>query len=148
MKNTEDNKMYASKTMLAENEADFKQTLREIRFLRSNRHPFIIDVYDGFIIQQTKIFHIVMPFCETGDLSKMITNAKKTNHAISEHNIIKWAIQLALAIHFLHENGTLHRDLKPNNVMLLEGGDLVKLVDFGLAVQLENGVCEQATEVN
>lgn len=111
-----------------------KDTLREVRFLRVNRHPCIIDVHDGFMTSQPRLLFIVMPYCEGGDLDGLIKITKKAKSNISEDKIIKWSIQIALAIHFLHENNVIHRDLKPNNVMLTEGGDLIKVVDFGLAM--------------
>ena len=45
-------------------------------------------------------------------------------------------MQLALACAFLHENHTLHRDIKPMNIMLTEGGEILKLCDFGLALDM------------
>lgn len=80
--------------------------------------------------------HIVMHYCESGTLSSVMQSAKKNKTSISETQIIKWTIQLALAMQFLHSNNTLHRDLKPMNVMLTEGGDLLKLADFGLALDV------------
>jgi hypothetical protein len=77
-----------------------------------------------------------MHYCESGTLASIIQSAKKNKSSISETTIIKWTIQLALAMQFLHSNNTLHRDLKPMNVMLTEGGDLLKLADFGLALDM------------
>ncbi len=83
--------------------------------------------------------HIVMHYCESGSISSYISNARKNKNSISEAQIIKWTIQLALALHFMHDvNHNLHRDLKPMNVMLTEGGDLVKLCDFGLALNMDD----------
>ena len=80
-----------------------------------------------------------MHYCESGTLSSIITSAKKTKSSISENQIIKWLLQLSLALHHMHELcHILHRDLKPMNVMLTEGGEIVKLCDFGLAVQYED----------
>ena len=136
----EDNSLFAMKTIFTEREIDMKDTLREVRFLRQNRHPCIIDVYDGFMTSQPRMLYIIMPYCEGGDLDTVIKNAKKSRTPISEEKIVRWVIQIGLGIHFLHENSVVHRDLKPNNIMLLEGGDLIKIVDFGLAVNMKE-VC-------
>lgn len=124
------------KTIFTEKDADMDETLREVRYLRMNRHPCIIEVHDGFITLLPRMLHIVMPYCESGDLDTVIKNAKKNKTNIGEDKILRWVVQIGLAIHFLHENGVIHRDLKPNNVMLTEGGEVIKLVDFGLALSV------------
>ena len=101
-----------------------------------NRHPCIIEIHDGFIINQPRVLNIVMPFCEGGDLDNFLKSTKKNKMNIPEEKILRWSAQIGLAIHFLHENGLIHRDLKPNNIMLTEGGDLIKVVDFGLAMNM------------
>jgi NIMA (never in mitosis gene a)-related kinase 1/4/5 len=78
-----------------------------------------------------------MHYCESGTLDSVITAAKKNKTSIAEAQIIKWLLQLALALNYLHHHGVIHRDLKPMNVMLTEGGDLLKLADFGLAINIE-----------
>lgn len=83
---------------------------------------------------QPRMLFIVMPYCEGGDLDALLKTTKKNKQFLPEEKILKWTTQVGLAIHFLHEKGVIHRDLKPNNVMLTEGGDLIKVVDFGLAM--------------
>ena len=41
--------------------------------------------------------------------------------------VCRWMVQLVMALQFLHDNNILHRDIKPMNIMLTEGGDLLKL---------------------
>lgn len=78
-----------------------------------------------------------MHYCESGTLSSFIQSAKKTKSSIAETQIVKWMLQLGLALHHMHECQILHRDLKPMNVMLTEGGEILKLCDFGLAVMMK-----------
>ena len=137
VKIVEDNSLYAMKTIFTEREVDMKDTLREVRFLRQNRHPCIIDVYDGFMTSQPRMLYIVMPYCEGGDLDTVLRIAKKNKTQIAEEKILRWVIQIGLGMHFIHENSFVHRDLKPNNIMLLDGGDLIKIVDFGLALNMK-----------
>lgn len=121
--------------------------LKEIWFLRLNRHPCIIDVHDAFVTLNPRVVHIVMHYCESGTIASVIASAKKTKTSISEAQIVKWIVQLSLGMNFLHENHTLHRDLKPMNVMLTEGGDLLKLADFGLAINMDQaGAAENFDE--
>jgi len=135
VKNLEDNKMFADKTIFIEKESQFSGILRELFFLKKYRHPFIIDIYDGFVIAQPRVLHILMSYCEAGDLGKVISMHRKNKSSVPEAQVTKWCLQIALAMAFLHESGVLHRDLKPNNVMLTEGGETIKVCDFGLALE-------------
>lgn len=107
-----------------------------------------------------RVVNIVMHYCESGSLASILNSAKKTKTFIAETQVVKWMVQLTLAINYLHENHILHRDLKPMNIMLTEGnvhslphrcvvsylfcythfvgGDLIKLADFGLAMDLKD----------
>lgn len=49
VKNKEDNRMFANKTIFCEKEKYMEETLVEVQFMRKNRHPCIIDIHDGFI---------------------------------------------------------------------------------------------------
>lgn len=142
VKNTEDSKLFAIKSMFCPKESDYVTVLREVRYLRAHRHPCIIDVVDAFVISNPRVVHIVMPYCESGNLSTVIATAKRsgggtTPSFLPENQIMKWMLQLCLALQFLHENSILHRDIKPMNIMLTEGGDLLKLGDFGLALDMK-----------
>lgn len=134
-RNIEDSRMFADKTIFCEKESLLTDVLRELFFLRKYRHPYIIDIHDGFVIAQPRVLHIIMSYCEAGDLGKVISLHRKNKSNIAEVQACKWMLQIALAMAFLHENGVLHRDLKPCNVMLTEGGELCKVCDFGLALE-------------
>lgn len=79
-----------------------------------------------------------MHYCESGSLASVISSTKKNKTFIAEAQVLKWVVQLTLALNFLHERKVLHRDIKPMNIMLTEGGDLVKIADFGLAMNIED----------
>ena len=142
VKSVDDNRLYADKTIYAQEERYYIETLREVRFLRRyGVHPFIIDIFDCYAIAQPRVLHIIMPYCEAGDIGKVIAKHKKSKSVIAEPMLIKWILQIGLALQFLHKHGVVHRDLKPENVMLVEGGEIVKLCDFGLAL-----VCGKADD--
>jgi len=125
VKNTDDNRLFATKTVLisdSESSAVEAGALQEVKFLRINRHPGIIDVIDVFMMAQPRVLNIVMTFCEAGDLAKTIQHAQKNHNLLSEAQILKWMSQLFLALHFLQSNNTLHRDIKPSNILLTDNG--------------------------
>lgn len=70
--------------------------------------------------------YIVMDLCNGGDLRA------KIGQSINIEQINKWAIQVLNGLKILHENGKVHRDLKPDNVLLTDY-DVAKLTDFGIA---------------
>lgn len=87
-----------------------------------------------------------MHYCEAGTISSVISSARKNKSNLAENQVIKWVLQLALAMQFLHDNFVVHRDLKPMNVMLTEGGDTLKLADFGLAMSMADKADSENTD--
>ena len=81
-----------------------------------------------------------MPFIEGGELYKILKNEKK----FKEDVVVFYAIQLILAIDYLHNKSIIHRDLKLENIMIdLEG--YIKIIDYGLAKKLDETEEDEAT---
>lgn len=95
---------------------------REIRILKSLKHPNIIDVVSDTYDSERPYY--VMPNC--GKSFVEIANSKT-----SELDLLRYAISFCEAIQFAHEHGVYHRDIKPQNVLLYKG--VVKVSDFGLS---------------
>ncbi|HUG81529.1 MAG TPA: protein kinase [Bryobacterales bacterium] len=104
-----------------------KRFRREAQAAAALDHPNICTVYE--IDEADERTFIVMAFLEGRTLSKKITDGPlKLPEALSI------AIQMAEGLEAAHEKGIVHRDIKPDNVMLTKGSrGLVKLMDFGLA---------------
>ena len=95
---------------------------REIRILKSLKHPNIISVVSDTYDSERPYY--VMPNC--GKSFVEIANSKT-----SELDLLGYAISFCEAIQFAHEHGVYHRDIKPQNVLLYKG--VVKVSDFGLS---------------
>ncbi|CAN0543126.1 unnamed protein product, partial [Ectocarpus sp. 12 AP-2014] len=78
---------------------------------------------------------IVMEYCDGGDLSTQIKNARK--RLFPESKILHWFVQIALGLHYMHSRLVLHRDLKTQNIFLLGNGRLV-LGDLGISKLFNN----------
>lgn len=103
---------------------------REFRTLASLRHPYVVSVLDyGFDQDQQPYF--TMEYLQD---ARTIFEAA-LNKTVSER--ARLLIQVLLALAYLHRRGVLHRDLKPGNVLVVNGQ--VKVVDFGLAIQQQQG---------
>ncbi|CAL8234398.1 unnamed protein product [Boreogadus saida] len=107
-------------------EQDLVHIRREIEIMSSLSHPHIITIYEVFE-NKDKIV-IVMEYASRGDLYDYICETQK----ISEREARHFFRQIVSAVHYCHQNGIVHRDLKLENI-LLDGNGNIKIADFGLS---------------
>ena len=94
-----------------------KNAINEVKILAGLDSPFVVKYFDSFIDSDS--LHIVMEYCNKGDLQSLIKKAKSKNVRSLRENVT-WNIglQIILGLHYLHNNKILHRDLKSANVFL------------------------------
>ena len=110
---------------LGKSEKDLRNLRQEIQILRNLRHENIIQMLDTF---ETKSeFCVVMEFAQ-GELFEILED----DRSLPEEEVRLIAKQLVRALHYLHENRIIHRDMKPQNILIGSNGN-VKLCDFGFA---------------
>ncbi|XP_062257520.1 NUAK family SNF1-like kinase 2 [Platichthys flesus] len=107
-------------------EQDLVHIRREIEIMSSLCHPHIITIYEVFE-NKDKIV-IVMEYASRGDLYDFICDKKRITEREAKH----FFRQIVSAVHYCHQNGIVHRDLKLENI-LLDGNGNVKIADFGLS---------------
>ena len=95
-------------------------------------HPNIVAVYD--VSHNDVVEYIVMELIDGVTLLQYI----EKKGALPWHEALHFARQVAKALSHAHARGIIHRDIKPNNIMLLRDGT-IKVADFGIAA-LENEV--------
>ena len=93
-------------------------------------HVNIVSVYDigEDLIEGKKIHYIVMEYVN-GETLKDLIDRKKI---ISNHDIIDYSIQISQALNQAHSSNIVHRDIKPQNILMDRYG-LLKVTDFGIA---------------
>ena len=117
----------AVKVLTAPDDEDRKRFAREARYLSSLQHPGIVRVLDTGEDPLRAWF--VMPLVQGRRLDELTDPGQAL---VDEGQILDLGIQILEALHVAHLAGILHRDLKPGNIMLEDGGR-VRLLDFGLA---------------
>ena len=109
---------------------DFGDLLREPRLLASLSHPNIVAILTAE--KQENIFFIVMEYVPGDTLETVISRDGKIDLA----RTLDYTCQICNALDHAHQQGVIHRDLRPGNVLVSEGG-LLKVADFGTSRFIE-----------
>ncbi|MBA0860365.1 hypothetical protein Goshw_016888 [Gossypium schwendimanii] len=105
--------------------------LKEISILSTINHPNIIQLFEA-IETEDRIF-LVLEYCDGGDLAAYIQRYGKVSEEVARHLMR----QLAAGLQVLQEKHLIHRDLKPQNLLLTKGSTpQLKIGDFGFARSL------------
>jgi serine/threonine protein kinase len=110
---------------VADKEASRQQFIREARALAKLLHPYIVTVFD--FGEAGDLYYLVMEYVEGTSLRQLL--ARK---AVSARDVLDFMPQIGEALQHAHESGIIHRDVKPENI-LVDLRNRVRLVDFGLA---------------
>lgn len=103
--------------------------LREARTLAKLMHPYIVSVFD--FGKSGDLHYLVMEYVEGATLRRL-----QAERRLTERDALDYVPQITEALEHAHEAGVVHRDVKPENVLVDRRGR-VRLVDFGLASLLD-----------
>ena len=122
------------------NDANFVERFRrEAQSAAGLTHPNIVAVYDWGKVNNT--YFIAMEFVQGRTLASIL----KEKLRLTARQACDVAVDVASALGFAHENGVVHRDIKPGNILIGSTGQ-VKVADFGIARALGSAVEEGLTQ--
>ena len=109
------------------NDADFVRRFKnESKAIAVLSHPNIVKVYD--VSFGEKVQYIVMEYVDGITLKEYI----QKQHIITWNDAVFFTTQILRALQHAHDKGIVHRDIKPQNIILLPNGN-IKVTDFGIA---------------
>lgn len=109
-----------------------KRFLKEMRLAARMDHPNVVSAYDADQIDN--LFYIAMEYVPGKSLGELL----KAAGPMEPKKVVKYGAQAALGLHHAHQQGILHRDVKPSNILLSSETRTVKLLDLGLGTLIES----------
>ncbi|WP_084386873.1 serine/threonine-protein kinase [Anabaena sp. CA = ATCC 33047] len=132
-------KIFVLKTLnhLQQMTADFPEQqqkfVQEAFRLAKCHHPHIVEVHEVF--QENELWVMVMEYIDGQNLADYVDEWGK----LSEDEALRYIEQVGKALEYVHDRGFLHRDVKPNNILLRRTTKEAVLIDFGLAREFTVG---------
>jgi serine/threonine protein kinase len=126
------NSNVALKKIDTTNAQNMKLILAEITNMKKNKHPNIINFYGAYMSKPN--ICVAMELMDGGCLTDLVTG----EYRMKESEIAWVSKECLRALAYMHNAGTLHRDIKSDNVLMNARGE-VKLADFGYVAQLTKG---------
>lgn len=125
---------------LANDEKFVRRFQREAISASSLSHPNIVEMYD--VGEDNGKYFIVMEYLEGQTLKSLI----KKRGSLTLHEVVDIMLQITSGLMCAHESYIIHRDIKPQNIVILEDGR-IKITDFGISMALNSNELTQTNSV-
>ena len=124
------------------NGESLKLLITEINIMKTSHHPNIVDYYDSYIVEDQ--LWVCMEFMGGGCLTEILEQFDVVK--LTEPQIAHCCSQTLKALVYIHSLHRIHRDIKSDNILLNDAGE-VKIADFGYAAQLTEKQQKRTTVV-
>lgn len=112
--------------------------LREARAIARLHHPNVVNIFQFGQNEDETLYYMAMGFIEGRDLRQIMKEHNKQGKYMSHTQVLRILRDIAGALDYSHQQGVIHRDVKPSNIMVKDDGHAV-LTDFGLALNAQEG---------
>ncbi|KAL7410096.1 hypothetical protein BDY24DRAFT_400753 [Mrakia frigida] len=113
--------------------AVYKQIKDESTVMQMLNHQNIVEYY-GIEVHRDKVY-IFQEYCDGGSLKDLLEHGRIEQEEVT----MNYACQILEGLSYLHGRGIVHRDIKPDNILLTSDAGIIKLVDFGAAKIIARG---------
>ncbi|CAO1613966.1 unnamed protein product [Sympodiomycopsis kandeliae] len=110
---------------------------REIAIMKKLTHPNVISLIEALDDPSRDELYMILEFCPDGPVIDIKLHER--TQPLNEETARSYFCQILLGIEYLHHNDIIHRDIKPDNILLCENRRTCKIVDFGVSEMFDHG---------
>eukprot|EP00914_Ancora_sagittata_P034367 GHVO01069410.1.p1 GENE.GHVO01069410.1~~GHVO01069410.1.p1 ORF type:complete len:431 (+),score=35.22 GHVO01069410.1:29-1321(+) len=114
--------------------ADFQIETRILSRISALNCANVVKYYDAFV--EDDGCYVIMEYCSGGSLMRRM----ESQEIVTEREVARWISQILSALQQTHSLGIIHRDVKPDNILLDKAGKCIKVIDFGLSCYVSPGM--------
>jgi serine/threonine protein kinase len=118
------------------NPAYAERFVREAQAIAKWRHEHIVQIH--YADDENGLYYFVMEYIDGPDLAQLMAQYTTQGELVPQAEVARIGRAIASALDYAHQQGVIHRDVKPSNVMVAKDGRVV-LTDFGLVMDIEQG---------
>eukprot|EP01062_Namystynia_karyoxenos_P060436 TRINITY_DN5201_c0_g1_i3.p1 TRINITY_DN5201_c0_g1~~TRINITY_DN5201_c0_g1_i3.p1 ORF type:complete len:1118 (+),score=372.55 TRINITY_DN5201_c0_g1_i3:147-3500(+) len=111
--------------------------LREIAIMKRLEHPNVVTLHEVIDDPECNKLYLILDFVERGPVCKITTDPARPVRPLATEKIKGHLIDICQGLDYLHFHHIIHRDIKPDNILVSEDG-VAKLTDFGVSHSVDN----------
>ena len=117
-----------STTETARGELQFLLGLQQENIVK---HFYIFEEKKKGVMNEQTRFYIVMEYCADGSLEVEINKRQREQRPFEVELVKSWTKQICQCMNYMHSQSIVHRDIKPDNILLTKNKTFIKVCDFG-----------------